>query len=380
MRDNTILRNIMTILLGVAFIAAIDLRVALAAPSDQPLLQQADLVYQGAFKLPTGTFGSNYGFIYVGRGLAYNPAHNSLFMESHIYDQMTAEISIPELVISNSRSNLNTASVLQNFADITEGHLSEAGKSGAGSIYIGGLMAYGTKLIGTAYVYYDVAGYAVSSHFSSGQTLSTMGDFKGMDKMGDMDPGYYAGYMTQIPPEWQGALGGPALTGQSCVPGPYRTSMGPAAFVFNPDDLGVKNPVPATPLLYYSQAHPTLGTWEGNGQPNPLYNMGTTISGVVFPQGTRSVLYSGYTGLGTPCYGCGGSTNPGGDCTEWCYDPDNSSKGTHAYPYSAFVWAYDANDLVAVKNGQKNPWDIVPYASWTTGFPDGGYRVVGAIK
>jgi hypothetical protein len=30
----------------------------------------------------------------------------------------------------------------------------------------------------------------------------------------------------------------------------------------------------------------------------------------------------------------------------------------------AFVWAYDLNDLAAVKAGQKRPWDVVPYATW----------------
>jgi len=28
------------------------------------------------------------------------------------------------------------------------------------------------------------------------------------------------------------------------------------------------------------------------------------------------------------------------------------------------VWAYDALDFVAAKNGQKDAWDVTPYASW----------------
>jgi hypothetical protein len=58
------------------------------------------------------------------------------------------------------------------------------------------------------------------------------------------------------------------------------------------------------------------------------------------------------------CYGTGGSS--GGDC----FDPDDSSKGIHSYPYRSQVWAYDANDLIAVKNGQKLSYEIVPYAVW----------------
>jgi hypothetical protein len=48
----------------------------------------------------------------------------------------------------------------------------------------------------------------------------------------------------------------------------------------------------------------------------------------------------------------------------WCNDPVISAKGNHAYPYKYWIWAYDAKDLVAVKNKQKDPWDVKPYATW----------------
>ena len=48
-------------------------------------------------------------------------------------------------------------------------------------------------------------------------------------------------------------------------------------------------------------------------------------------------------GTGTFCYGEGAT----------CNDPTDSSKGNHAYPYQYQVWAYDANDLAAVKAGSK---------------------------
>ena len=35
-------------------------------------------------------------------------------------------------------------------------------------------------------------------------------------------------------------------------------------------------------------------------------------------------------------------------------------QGTHAYPYRYYVWAYDADDLAAVKAGQQQPWDVHP--------------------
>ena len=80
-------------------------------------------------------------------------------------------------------------------------------------------------------------------------------------------------------------------------------------------------------------------------------------------------------------------TNTANPC---CYDPLNSSKGSHAYPYADYVWAYDATDLARVKTGGKivdnpspnlvdgvsptstetyKPWHIKPYAYWEIKYP-----------
>jgi hypothetical protein len=78
----------------------------------------------------------------------------------------------------------------------------------------------------------------------------------------------------------------------------------------------------------------------------------------LFPRGTRSVLFFGTQGTGTFCYGEGTADKslvgkPTSDGSTWCYDPDGSSKGTHAYPYVAEVWAYDVAELAAVHRGAK---------------------------
>ena len=157
--------------------------------------------------------------------------------------------------------------------------------------------------------------------------------------------------MGVIPQEWQGAFGAPALTGACCYAIITRTSFGPSAFAFDPDKLGQINPVPATPLVSYPEDHPTLGTWIANGI-NLYYNQATSVAGVVFPNGTATVLFLGSNGIGEPCYGIGYPTlplPPG----ESCYDPDFLTKASHAYPYKYWVWAYDANELLAVKSGKK---------------------------
>jgi hypothetical protein len=77
------------------------------------------------------------------------------------------------------------------------------------------------------------------------------------------------------------------------------------------------------------------------------------------------VLFFGRTGFGVPCYGTGTITNP--PPAGYCYDPMVGDQGCHAYPYRYWAWAYDANDLLAVKAGTKQFWEPVPYASWDLG-------------
>ena len=338
----------------------------------QVLLQQSDLVYEGAFRVPTGKLGANQmvGFAFGGTALAYNPANDSLFVVGHVYDQMTAEIGIPQIVDSNNRDNLRTANVLQSFSDALEGNLEAVDPGEANGFRIGGQLVYGNQLYISDYTYYDADSTQVTSHFGRPLNLSTHGQLKGPYRVGSAGAGFVSGYMTAIPAEWQSSFGGPALTGNCCLSIISRTSLGPAASVFDPSDIGVENPVPATQVLGYPIDHPTLGTWGGDGSAHPIYNMSTEVKGIVFPQGTSTVLFFGRTGLGTPCYGTGSD----------CGDPVDGSKGTHGYPYGYYAWAYDANDLLAVKNNLKQPWEVVPYASWAFDLPfgTGEARILGA--
>src|SRR5205807_1920572 len=122
---------------------------------------------------------------------------------------------------------------------------------------------------------------------------------------GKVDPGYTSGYLGLVPPAWRKRLGGPALTGQCCIPIISRTSYGPGVFAFNPAQLGRKHPVPARPLVYYTQSHHSLGPWNTDWDPRrgTLFNGATAIKGVVFPRGSRSVLFFGTQGVGPFCYG-----------------------------------------------------------------------------
>ena len=257
------------------------------------LLHQSDLTYLGAFKLPSGTFGDST-FAYGGTALTYNAANNSLFMVGHDWDQAVAEVSIPALS-TGSIAGLNTANVLQPFVKI-EPRIPNFTLEG--NVKIGGLLVDNNQLIGSLYEYYDAFGDAVDSHFTLSSLNLSTANVSGLYQVGNLGGGYVGGYMATVPPEWQAAVGSPYLTGQAAINVIGRTSAGPAVFGFDPTQLGPM-PGPATPLVYY----PLSERLAPETTQNPLFNTTTQIRGVVFPQGTDSVLFIGSHGTGPYWYG-----------------------------------------------------------------------------
>jgi hypothetical protein len=355
---------------------------AAASPLSLPRVGSSNLSYRGAFLLPAQV-SDRKTFAYGGTALAYDSARRALFAVGHDWYQLTAEVTTPRPVRSSRLRDLHRARFLQPFADATGGKIDATGGTGN---KIGGQLVYQGRLYGSVYVYYDAAGTQVVSHWARPSTSLAGGGVKGLYRVSSPGAGFVSGFMAEVPPPWRGLVGGPALTGNCCIPIISRTSFGPAAFAFDPARLGgAARAVPGAPLVYYPQQHPSLGAWDGSWDPTKgvLFGGGTTIRGVVFPGRSRSVLFFGTQGIGTFCYGEGtdqqslaGSPTPDG--TTWCYDPDDSSKGTHAYPYVPEVWAYDAAQLVAVRKGRKRPWQVKPYATWQLRLPFGSGRIGGA--
>lgn len=321
-----------------------------------PLVNRADLSYLGYFRVPNQD-GEGNSLGYGGHALSTHPAENALFFGGHDWDQQLCEIGIPA-VINTSQ----VATIVQNCTDITEDRLAEVDE---GSIKLGGTLLADGRLIVSAYSDYDADGSQQRSHFTTTPDLTASGDIGGPYQVGDW-AGIVSGYMAAIPPEWQAVLGGPTLTGNCCLSIISRTSYGPAVSVFNPADLGRHDPVPTIPLLFYPADHP-MDNWDAT---SPYFNGTTQIVGVAFPPGSRSVLFIGRHGIGDFCYGSG----------EACSDPVNPYQGTHAYPYVHQVWAYDALELQAVKDGVREPWEVFPYAIWRLNEIDdsGGASISGA--
>ena len=337
------------------------------------LLQASNLTYLGAFRVPAGAIGIST-FEYCDPCVTtYNPTNNSLFVSGHNWHAAIAEISIPAPVLGSTLGSLNTATVLQPFVEISEGRIYNIVPL-TGSIQPGGLAVVGSNLLASYYKYYDGAAEQTLSHIKSSKVLGAIGDVSGPFEIGGVpQAGFADGWMIDIPSAHQSALGGTHLIGNCCLPVIGRTSTGPSAFSTNLANLGSTIPLPATPLLYYSLTHPTLGDCNSIGT---VYDCTMVIRGAVFPTGSNTVLYFGRKGMSDFCYG-GGTDNPalhgqpvqGDPGVIYCYDPTDASKGGHGYPYTYKVLAYNVADLIAAKNGSRNPWDTAPYAIWDLSLP-----------
>jgi hypothetical protein len=333
-------------------------------PASLPRLQFGDLVYEGAFRLPADEVNGDT-FSFGGRPIAYNAEHNSLFVGSR--SLRVAEVSIPDPAKDIPLESLPFAAFVQPFADPANGHLKEVGDGTS----LAGLLVYEHRLIGSGVIYYDAINAQSLSHFTRPMLL-TEDAVKGLGRVGASgQTGYVAGYMASVPAEWQGRLGGPAITGQCCLPIISRTSLGPSAFVFDPATLGAGKNTPAEPLVYYSMDHPTLGPWEGA---NATYGATTEVGGVALIGGTSTALFIGRNGSGTFCYGNGTANRGlvdtrGADGEKYCFDPVTADKGQHAYPYRYQMWAYDLNDLAEVRAGKHDPWKVQPYGVWPFDLP-----------
>lgn len=349
-----------------------------------PLVQPFGLVYQGAFKVPSDSFRYAWG------SLAYDAAHNSLFL---VGSDWGAELTIPTPRTSSSATALLRATLIQS-GKLTDGLLESVNPMSVdpNPKAIGGVLVADGRLLVSGFSTYDGGGTQTRSHFTRSRDLATAWTTQGPFPLTIQQPagtartlgaGFVSAYMCPVPPEWQARLGGPALTGNCCQSILSRTSFGPAAFAFDPARVGSATPAPAVPLVCYPDDHPNLCEY---GTVTPV--MGgvgiAEVKAMAFPDHTRSVLFFGRVGTdpvwkygqGTNIKALDGTPVPGvpldgnGQPVRYYYDPEQVDwKGGHGWPYAYRVWAYDALELAQVKAGTRKPWDVRPYAYWPLTFP-----------
>jgi len=408
------------------------------APANElPFFNPNDLMsgYLGGFELPSG--GNNgeftFGGGYAGLGLALRPnaagTANSLYVTGgNTYqingtagtyevsaNAIVAEVSIPselnmspaQMLTSSLLDSVDLTGMLETTSRGESGDVIFEGNGANYEIQIDDLLVVDGRLAVSAYVGYDVGLGATHSHFfidklnlSNVTDQDVIGLFditQGLTGQGfdGTDAGYVAGYMTDVPAEWQAALGGPHLLGQASINGVLRTSAGPSAFAFDASAIGTAGfQTPETLAYYPLQANQYLGETPQplaftlpsfDSDPaiidDPLFNWNATVEDVTFAPGTRSVLFFGSIGIdddtGESFVGYGDSPVYN-DYARGHYKGPHSLNGGYEYQ----VWAYDVNDYVKVRNGELAPWDVQPHDVWTFDFPglvdqDPGKRLGG---
>ncbi|MCP4681965.1 MAG: hypothetical protein GY864_06515 [Desulfobacterales bacterium] len=345
-----------------------------AFPCSAGLIHPGDLVYKGAFRLPAGSNSSNWewsggGMTYYPDGDPSGPADGypgSIYGIGHDWHYHVSEISIPTPIISSNLDDLNTATTLQQFQDITNGIF----EGTYFELYYGDieyLPARGSQTTGKLHV-------TLGQHNEDDNNPTHMWcelDLSRPQTAGAWHFGNYTPYTTndylfEIPQAWATAN----TPGQLLATGRFREGVwggrGPALFAYGPWNDG-NPPAPnatltsLTPLLLY-------GTNSGSTVPittssememDNFSEADEWTGGAWLTSGNKSALiFAGTKGIGNSWYGFADGT------TTWPPVPPapNDSRGYWADSYKRRIIFYDPADLAAVANGAMNTYEPQPYA------------------
>ncbi len=344
-------------------------------------LFQNDFSYVGAFRVEnvisadprcggggTGGVGSKYGAFYKDPSTSkktFYVQHGT----TNIGRACIGQFEIPVDLGSNADfRQLPMARNLQNFADISRGSITNENVLNPGETNcssegcsLRGVLPYGGRLVYSVGIIYSTSAMRNSLGVAPGTSVATVGAAQYGRLASPRNARQGSGPMSLVPSEWQDALGGKAILMHCCNSIISNSSLGPAIHAFDPDDVGVKNPVPSAKLLDYPLSSPLCGFYGCEVTQNGLFNLATDMLAAVIVPRTRSLLVVGRHGVGPYCYG---------DRVE-CGAP-YEGKEPHAHPYILQVWAYDLQHLADVRRGTRRPEEVRPYATYELrGRPEG---------
>jgi hypothetical protein len=356
----------------------------LPAEHKDHLIYPENLVYRGAIRLPDESGGSNWE--YSGYAMTYHPEGGpqgaddgypgSLFAVGHDHHQQVSEISIPAPVISDLRdpNELNVATMVQPFQDITNGMFGELEIPRAGLAY---LPPQGDQTTGKLY-------FCWGQHFQFEQAPShgwSELDINRPEPAGPWFVGSYTNYVTndylfEIPADWS-EVNTPGLR---LATGRFRDGtwggLGPTLFAIGPWNEG-NPPSPEarlevlTPLLLYGEPVPgspeisvqedrrmdtykpadewSGGAWLTLGSKSALIFVGTKATGVNW--------YGFANGVRYPTSGDPNELVP--EVPPWPYD----DRGWWSEGVSAQILFFDPEELAAVAHDDLATWEPQPYAT-----------------
>jgi hypothetical protein len=348
------------------------------------LIYPENLVYRGAIRLPGESGGSNWE--YSGYAMTYHPEGGpqgaddgypgSLFAVGHDHHQQVSEISIPAPVISASRDpgELNVATTVQPFQDITNGMFRELEIPRAGLAY---LPPQGDQTTGKLH-------FCWGQHFQFEQAPShgwSELDISRPEPAGPWSVGSYTNYVTndylfEIPADWS-EVNTPGLR---LATGRFRDGtwggLGPALFAIGPWNEGnppspeaqlemlvplllYGEPVPGSPEISVQEARRmdtykpadewSGGAWLTLGDKSAVIFVGTKATGVNW--------YGFANGVRYPTSGDPNETIP--EVPPWPYD----DRGWWSEGVSAQILFFDPEELAAVAHGDIATWEPQPYAT-----------------
>ena len=317
--------------------------------------------YAGAFRLPDSA-GTSGGYTYSDGVMGLSPTSGNMYMSLHaVSDKGIGEIQIPALSTNTDLdlATLSYATAVQPRLDVIDGvsNPQENNKvSGmynhSGDLIVANCKTYDADAANTQFMvrvddpsdfstttmegYYEIAGaYKSSSWFSA------------------------------VPAEWQSLLGYEVLIGSannwSII---SRASVGPTAYGIDLDDISGSSPsslVPTEAFMSYSlvegeqlqqQVNP-LWDLENDTLDNDVFTIVSRCSyGFIIP-GTRTYAVFGYSEGHEDGVQYKGYQDDGAECPGYC--------SPSASDWSHFRWFFDVNDFLEVKNGTKQPHELIPY-------------------
>lgn len=333
----------------------------LATLQSLPLLTMDKWEYIGGFRLPSDSYGES-NVTYSEGIIALGANGKSMYVVGHTYQQAIAEFSIPTLVNSLKVTDFKYATVMQNFSRVL--NRPESGNT-QNMDRIGGMAYVNGQLLVNTYVYYDAAASATHTTLvvknAANLASSAVGGYHRYSARA-----HATGWISKIPSSWQAELGGTYITGDSSGKAIIsRLSVGPSAFVFDPTNPSLGSLAPSaiqlTKLLDFSLDHilgigsQTMESYMFNTTlKNNLWNhLSKAIYGFIVP-GTRTYMTVGFNGGMTSGIGYKITQDNGDVCGGYC--------AYKASDYANYYWLWDMNDLLKVKAGQMNSYDVKPHA------------------
>lgn len=343
---------------------------------------EIEAAYEGAFTVSYADDVSNTG--YIEGKIAYDRNRNSIFLDSHTYEDAIGEFSLPSVLSTTKEINdLPLAVPVQGFSTVLD--RSKTGNSQKLD-NIGALALVDGSLWIQAYEFYD----APADNTDTTLIIRSPSNLENSEVDGFFQMEGAAktiSYISKIPLEWQESLQGEYLAGNGGgVPINSRLSIGPSLYAFSPTSAsGNSGVIPTKEWLSYPLLNALStklytfrddsGPWDSYNrtgmnsdfeQSNRLWTEASSAAFAFIMPGTSTFVVIGESGMHESGGGYKITQTDGTLCPGGCaYDPKDQ------YPY---YWLYDLKEIIRADHS----YDPLPYEygkfdnHFPNGFPTGG--------